>query len=290
MLPFFQRYSLPVALLFIGIASVRIVATYSELSVTYDEPGHFACGLEYLSQHVYQLESQHPPLTRAAVAIGPYLAGIRLDPSHNLYPQIPARDSQGRQALQSTGHPDRAIALARLGNLPFFWLASLLVYAWSLPALTAASLVIWMAASGALFHPDYLCYFNEFAPSEREDFAVDSDLDWGQDMKLAARLLRARGATVVATNLPDWWTMAAINGLPPCKPADNWKPSEGWTMIGPTLAKNANIPPPTMGGTDFESLVKAAQPRFVWWDRMTPTLRAGGLLLYYFPPGSPLLR
>lgn len=552
MLPFFQRYSLPVALLFIAIASARIVATYSELSLTYDEPGHFACGLEYLSAHVYQLESQHPPLTRAAVAMGPYLAGIRLDPSRNLYPQIPTRDSLGRQALQSTGHPDRAIALARLGNLPFFWLACLLVYAWarryfdrgvavlatclftllppvlahagltttdmglcacltaafyalvswaesptwksgallgvsaaaaalskftalpffpcaaalalicylaairpggrellrlvksrapsfalaaivgliaiwagywfsfglvpqwgvrlpapeffdgilkamnhnalghsaylmgersprgwwyyfpvmlsvkspaaflillvlgagaafsrrlnlrlwiplaysvgilipammgsvnigvrhilpvycglaivaatglarlfqwspsagSLPALTAGSLVIWMAASGALFHPDYLCYFNEFAPAERENFTVDSDLDWGQDMRLAARLLRARGAAVVATNQPDWWTMAAINGLPPCKPVDNWKPSEGWSMIGPTVARNADFQV-TLGGTDFESLVRAAQPRIVWWDRKPPTLRAGGLLLYYIPPDSPLLR
>jgi hypothetical protein len=175
-----------------------------------------------------------------------------------------------------------AIGLARL----FQWSPS----AWSLPALTAGSLVIWMAVSGALFQPDYLCYFNEFAPAERENFAVDSDLDWGQDMKLAARLLRARGATVVGTNLPDWSTMAAINGLPPCKPVDNGKPSEGWSMIGPTVAKSADIPPPTLGGTDFESLVNAAQPRFVWWDRMPPTLRAGGLLLYYIPPDSPLLR
>src|ERR1035437_3550493 len=87
MLPFFQRYSLLVALVFIGIGSARIVAAYSQLSLTYDEPGHIACGLEYLSDHVYRLESQHPPLTRAAVAMGLYLTGIRLDPRTNLYPR-----------------------------------------------------------------------------------------------------------------------------------------------------------------------------------------------------------
>src|ERR1035441_4894368 len=131
LLPFFRRRSLLVALAFIAISSARIVATYQELSLTYDEPGHFACGLEYLSEHVYRLETQHPPLTRAAVAMGPYLAGIRLDPRANPYPRMPIRDGEGRQALLSNGHADRLVALARLGNLPFFWLASLVVYAWA---------------------------------------------------------------------------------------------------------------------------------------------------------------
>ena len=131
LLPFLQRRSLLVALAFIAISSARIVATYQELSLTYDEPGHFACGLEYLSEHVYRLETQHPPLTRAAVAMGPYLAGIRLDPRANPYPRMPIRDGEGRQALLSNGHADRLVALARLGNLPFFWLASLVVYAWA---------------------------------------------------------------------------------------------------------------------------------------------------------------
>src|ERR1035438_9585186 len=131
LLPFLQRRSLLVALAFIAISSARIVATYQELSLTYDEPGHFACGLEYLSEHVYRLETQHPPLTRAAVAMGPYLTGIRLSPDSKGFPMAYPRDSQGRQTLVSSGHADRVIALARLGNLPFFWLASLVVYAWA---------------------------------------------------------------------------------------------------------------------------------------------------------------
>ena len=53
-----------VALVFTGIASARIVATYSQLSVTYDEPPHLACGLEYLTQHTYKLETQHLPSAR----------------------------------------------------------------------------------------------------------------------------------------------------------------------------------------------------------------------------------
>ena len=538
------------ALVFIGIGSARIVATYYELSLTYDEPGHFACGLEYLSEHVYRLETQHPPLTRAAVAMGPYLTGIRLSPPNKAFPMANPRDSQGRQTLVSSGHADRMVALARLGNLPFFWLAGLVVYAWAkrycdggvavlatclftllppvlahagvattdiglcacltaaffslliwaesptwksgvllgvsaasaalakfsalvflpcaasfallgylaaarpqgrellglarshaasfalavmagviaiwagywfsfgvvpawgirLPApeffdgirevaqhnslghatylmgeksqkgwwyyfpvmlsvktplaflillvtgvwtgcslranvrywiplayslgilfsammgsinigvrhilpvycgfaivaalglarllqtpgraagLLAGSLLIWMAASGAVVHPDYLSYFNEIAPVERAHFTVDSDLDWGQSLKLAGRELHASGATEVATNLPDSMTMASINGLPVCKPVDYYTPSGGWNMISPTIATYDAGPQVVLRGTDFESLKRAREIRHVWWDRLTPTRRVGGLLLYYIPPNSPLLQ
>ena len=50
--PPLERYSLALAFLFLVIASVRIVSTYSQLSVVDDEPGHFACGLEWLSKQV----------------------------------------------------------------------------------------------------------------------------------------------------------------------------------------------------------------------------------------------
>ena len=35
------------------------------MSITFDEPAHLACGLQYLAQHVYLYEPQHPPLARA---------------------------------------------------------------------------------------------------------------------------------------------------------------------------------------------------------------------------------
>ena len=151
------------------------------------------------------------------------------------------------------------------------------------------SLLIWMAISGAVVHPDYLSYFNEFTPAERAHFTVDSDLDWGQDLKLAARELRASGATEVATNLMDLITISSINGLPPCKPVGFYTPSEGWNMISPTIATYEVGPQVVLPGTDFESLKKATEIRHAWWDRLTPTRRVGGLLLYYIPPNSPLL-
>jgi hypothetical protein len=53
----------------------------------------------------------------------------------------------------------------------------------ALPRLRIASaiLVLWLFASGVAAHPDYLPWFNEFAPHP-EKVLNDSNLDWGQDV------------------------------------------------------------------------------------------------------------
>ena len=58
------------------IAILRIVSAYPNISQAYDEPAHIACGLEYVANHVYKLETQHPPLTRAMIALLPYLSAL----------------------------------------------------------------------------------------------------------------------------------------------------------------------------------------------------------------------
>ena len=55
----------------------RIVSTYHVFATTGDEPAHIACGLQYVAQHIYHYETQHPPLTRAMIALLPYLSGTR---------------------------------------------------------------------------------------------------------------------------------------------------------------------------------------------------------------------
>ena len=86
--PFLEKRALLIAICCMAVGSLRIVATYSQLGLTYDEPQHLACGLEYLAQHVYRYETQHPPLARAMTAVLPYLDGAR--PSGN-----PDRENEG---------------------------------------------------------------------------------------------------------------------------------------------------------------------------------------------------
>jgi hypothetical protein len=123
-LPFLERHSLALALCLIAIAAVRIVSTYTAFADVGDEPAHLACGLQYLARHVYRYEAQHPPLARAMAALGPYLDGAR--PIGEPNPEW-----EGDAILCHSAHPARTLFLARLGILPLFLLACLVVYFWA---------------------------------------------------------------------------------------------------------------------------------------------------------------
>src|SRR5207248_2818332 len=65
-------------------------------------------------------------------------------------------------------------------------------------ALPMFALLAWQAISSAAQHPDYLAYTNEITGSHPEKFVADSDLDWGQDMKIVAAFLARHGAIRIA--------------------------------------------------------------------------------------------
>ncbi len=526
--PFLERRSLVLAMCLIAIAVIRIAAAWPAMSITFDEPAHLACGLQYVAQHVYLYEPQHPPLARAMAALGPYLDGARLLDAPNMI-------LEGVAVLYYGGHTGRTLTLARLGILPFFILACLVVYFWArryfgnpvavvatglftllpsvlahaglattdmaltaclgaaflsllvwaekpsfrhslllgaatamavlskftalgflpvaavfalvvylvadrpgwkrlaalakrraaplavavlvgalvvwagylfsfgavpgwsvrlpapelfdgirramrhnagegggylfgrlsptgwwyffpaaltvktplaflfllglggwltvragharpllpwafslgilAPAMTspvnygvrhvlpvymgfsivaalavvrlvqtgkwarvaAGALVLWMAVSGAIRHPDYLAYFNELAGSEPEKVLVDSDLDWGQDTILLARRLRELGARQVSyiqMNL-DSAHLQVWPGMPPTRPINPLVPAEGWTAVGPTFWK--------VGQYGLDHRYPNLNP---WFESLKPVERVGSQLLYYVPPGS----
>jgi hypothetical protein len=524
--PFLEKPALLIAICCIAVGSLRIVSTYSQLGLTYDEPQHLACGLEYLAQHVYRYETQHPPLARAMTAVLPYLDGVR--PAGN-----PDRENEGVGLLIHSANPDRFLTLMRAGILPFFLLACLVVFFWTrhifgnleaafatllftlvppvlahagvattdmglaaclglaffslvlwteaptwkrsvflglagaaaaltkftalaffpvsaalallawlvvvkpgraqlvqlareralglllaavtcvltiwaayffsfgpipgggasmpapeffdgiraalrhnsaghpsyllgrngingwwyyfpvalavktpiafllllafgvwlcvnrraqvgvwlplafalgilLPAMAgnvnigvrhilpiylgfsviaaagltrvaqsssvgALVLVLWMAVSGALSHPDYLAYFNEFVGSEPERVLVDSDLDWGQSTKQLARRLKELGATQVNFGVRNGRSeyLEVWPGLPKITPIHPAIQAEGWTAVSPTIDKT------TQYGLYFR--YPNIQP---WFDSLTPRERVGSYLLYYVPPGT----
>ncbi|HKE26299.1 MAG TPA: glycosyltransferase family 39 protein [Bryobacteraceae bacterium] len=126
---FLERHSLVIAIGLSLLASARIVATYTAFNHTFDEPMHIACGMEWLDKGTYTCEPQHPPLARVAAALGPYLSGIRSQgiATTDLYTQ----PREGVAILYSGHHYGRTLALARLGILPFFWIACAVVYGWA---------------------------------------------------------------------------------------------------------------------------------------------------------------
>ena len=119
--PFLKKHALALAACFVLLGAGRIVSTYHVFSTTGDEPAHIACGLQYVAQHTYQYETQHPPLTRAMVALLPYLSGTR--PRGK-----PTFQLEGWDLITYEHHPEATVTRMRLGTLPFFVLGCLVVF------------------------------------------------------------------------------------------------------------------------------------------------------------------
>jgi Dolichyl-phosphate-mannose-protein mannosyltransferase len=149
-LPFLERHSRVLIAALILLGTIRIVATYTVFSHTFDEPAHLACGMEWLDKGVYRWEPQHPPLARVAAALGPYLAGVRSQntPNRDIYSMTFEGlailfSGQGHSGQGQSGQTyDRTLALARLGILPFFWIGCLVIYWWAKRYITKAAAVI----------------------------------------------------------------------------------------------------------------------------------------------------
>jgi Dolichyl-phosphate-mannose-protein mannosyltransferase len=121
-----RQWLAPVAVLVACTAggAARIVSTYPALNQTWDEPAHVAAGMEWIDHGSYTYEPLHPPLARVLTAIGPRLAGVRSGGHESVW-------LEGNSILYAGEQYDRNLSLARLGVLPFFLLASLVVFLWA---------------------------------------------------------------------------------------------------------------------------------------------------------------
>jgi hypothetical protein len=233
---FLERRSLLLAACLIALAAVRIVATYPVFGNTGDEPGHMACGLQYLAQHVYRYESQHPPLARAMSALGPFLDGAR--PLG-----IPNQDQEGVALIYGSGHPDRFLRLMRLGILPFFLLAGLVVYGWTKRDFGGATAVI--AAGLFTLIPPVLAHAT---------FATT-------DMPLTACLGAAFVALLRWAGTPSW-KRALVLGLTSALAALAKFTSLGYLPAAALLALMAYVAVERPGMKRLASLARERAPSF----------------------------
>lgn len=142
------------ALLTIVAGVARIAATYDVFSITYDEPAHIAAGMQLLDEDEFTYEALHPPLSRIAAALGPYLAGYQSQHGGDMW-------IEGRRIFYAKhgGRPDfEMLSLARMGVLPFFIACLALVWWWTdrhvgaaegaLAAIALGNLPVFLAHSG----------------------------------------------------------------------------------------------------------------------------------------------
>lgn len=110
-MPTISRYA---AVLLVVLCIGLCASTYRYFGHTWDEPEHLAAGIQLLDRGQYTYDIQHPPLARLAMAVGPYIAGVR-----SFGGAGPSGEQEGRDLLYQTVGYDRVLTLARLGVLPF---------------------------------------------------------------------------------------------------------------------------------------------------------------------------
>lgn len=130
-----------------------------------------------------------------------------------------------------------------------------------------AALLLWMFAGVALAHPDYLSWFNEAAGAHPDRIAVDSNLDWGQDIARLARAVRRRNINAIhvlcITSVDFRSHGVPAEGLAPDEP------TKGWIAVSETALR---LDP------------NARRGAYRWLDAYTPVERVGrSIRLYYVP-------
>lgn len=103
-------------------ALLRIVGSYSTFSHTFDEPVHLAAGLEWWSGN-YTYDGQHPPLARATMAFIPKLRGAHSTGEASVW-------REASEVLKTGAGYEGNLTGARLGILPFFVLACVVIWWW----------------------------------------------------------------------------------------------------------------------------------------------------------------
>ncbi len=123
-----SRLSLIGALTIALLASLQITSTYRVFNQTWDEPAHLAAGMEWLDHGTYTYEELHPPIARVAVALGPYINGLRLSGQN---PKPEQMWAEGNAILWERGEYFENLTLARLGVLPFFIILVVTLWYWA---------------------------------------------------------------------------------------------------------------------------------------------------------------
>ena len=116
--------------------------------------------------------------------------------------------------------------------------------------LTLLALLGWLFIGVAADHPDYLAWYNEAAGPTPSRIAVDSNLDWGQDVLRLERAVREMKIDFVwiaySTNARFEHHAIRGDGLPP------FRKVHGWVAIGETPLRMAE----QEGGYDWLNIYR----------------------------------
>jgi hypothetical protein len=164
------------------------------------------------------------------------------------------------------------VALAIGGGCAAFSMPSM-VKQRGLAQMSILLLLASAAISSAMAHPDYLGYFNIVAGEKPEAFLVDSDLDWGQDIKRLGQKLKEVGAKEVFFTQFAPGNLHTEYGFPPIRSLDVQGPQPGWNAVSVT---------PMMLGLFGDARYVYDRGTKFWPEEINSPERVGtSIILYY---------
>ena len=214
----------------------------------------FAIGLLFLAREVVRTRLWFPSAVPPIAAMGVLLIGMvgsvdnGLRQLLSIYPFLAIVAGYGAARLVSWG---RVARWAGLG--------------------LATGLCGWQLVSSFVAHPDYLAYFNALAGSQPAEVVVDSDLDWGQDLKRLALAVERRGIQELSI---DYFGSVDIDlrqfGFPEFRPLKPYQKQTGWIAVSAHSLKlgTARVP----------------YDQFAWLAEYEPIEQVGrSIWLFYIP-------
>lgn len=153
-----------------------------------------------------------------------------------------------------------------------------------------AGAALWLIVESLWLHPHYLAYFNQLAggPDNGWRLAVDSNMDWGQDVAQLAQMQQENGwprlqASWLGTAPPEVYELEAdfLPGWPWRRPAPLMdafypeNPAPGWYALSATQLQGVYLP-----DSDY----------YAWFREQKPSARAGYSFFVYEVPttGAPV--
>jgi hypothetical protein len=131
---------------------------------------------------------------------------------------------------------------------PFLYVAAAVLLAQLRLRYVMLALALTQIGECALITPDYLAYFNAFAggPGNGPHYLVDSNIDWGQDVKKLVKWLDAHGTRKAYVsyfgNAPLRYYGVDEMGLPPPRNKQAWDALNGFAVASVTPLMGVYVP------------------------------------------------
>lgn len=140
-------------------------------------------------------------------------------------------------------------------------------------------LLLWLIIETILVAPSYLAYYNELVGGTKEGYIyiVDSNYDWGQDLKRLTMFVKQKGIEKIAVDyfgggdpgyylgktFEPWWSAKG--------------PLRGWFAISATFRQGAF-------GKTIDGFIRKPEDEYMWLKPYEPVGKAGDSIFLYNLP------